>query len=217
MNTQYKYLVFFAALLLILEIPATEDSYSWKDVETENADGTFTLEKYKGNKLLIKSMFNERDCDSYGCSYRYNALISEEWFDERGASFLKGSKNDEFGNLQIIDRLSEQNDYRSCGTLKEGEIRISDSTIVDKSSGIQLAFENSEVAYEGWGRCEYPIYYWLNDQDEISYKFIEFFPCTNSEYSPILNRGQLTLFQGYSINGSSVDEGDEIELAFCHY
>ena len=64
MNTQYKYLVFFAALLLILEIPATEDSYSWKDVETENADGTFTLEKYKGNKLLIRSIFKEKNCYS---------------------------------------------------------------------------------------------------------------------------------------------------------
>jgi hypothetical protein len=217
MNTQYKYLVFFAALLLILEIPATEDSYSWKDVETENADGTFTLEKYKGNKLLIRSIFKEKNCYSWGCSYGDNALISEEWFDINGNSYLKGSNNDGIGNLQTIDRLVSKNDYRTCTTMKDGEIRILDSTLVDKSSGIQLAFDNSEVAYEGSGMCEYPIYYWLNNQDEISYKFIKFFPCTNNEYFPSLNTGQLSLFQGYSINGSTVDEGDEIELAYCHY
>jgi hypothetical protein len=212
-----KYLFFFTALFFILDIPATEDSYGWKDVETENADGTFALEKYKGNKLFIRSIFKEKDCDSYGCTYRYNSLISEEWFDEKGVSFLKGTKNDEFGNLQTIDRLVPKNDYRTCTTLKEGEVRISDSTLVNKSSGIQLAFDNSEVAYQGSGICEYPIYYWLNSQDEISYKFIAFSPCTSSQYFPILNRGQLTLFQGYSINGSYVDEEEELELAYCHY
>lgn len=209
---------FLALLILSISINASIYEYDveYSYVHKINSDGTFTYEISLDNKLLLRTIFSNRELYNGEFSYRDYHAISEEWF-FKDELFKRALITDQLGNIKVVDKKYPDREALSCQQSNDEIIIISEKP--SNSNFKELLLSNAKQEWEGSGVCAYKRYTWLNDED-IGYIYYGKGGCSSSNYFPLANKGKLTSFRINPEVLESFSKGltpnNRIREAFCH-
>lgn len=177
----------------------------WKTVERKNSKREVILEYYKGEKLILKSIFSKKTEGGY---FVWENLLREEWFDENEKLLVVASNNNVDKKFKYKDYwYSNESASFDCDTNKIGNI-IVEKAVKQDDIEVFINTKSTKRFCRGTGSCFTCDYYTQYNDFNINYS-----PpnegCFSRHYFPSFHQG--TIF----ISKKSINEDTSDTLAIA--